>query len=432
MLVRWSNGMLGGSRKVVVSSAGSAQANLPSVNLGFWPDAGQRCGIVMGTEALLLPAGLKMETEQLLTRRWVRVGVTVAVWTLFGLFLGSQTYLAYRRSDMPIGWHRVFGLELAYAYVWAALTPLVLFLAKRYPIVRERWVKNLLVHLLVSVVIGFGTRVLHDLLLFQFVLEPKRTLYLFKLLLNVYLIFDYGAMIYWLIVLITFVFDYYRRYRGGEIRATRLEAQLAHAQLQALKMQLQPHFLFNTLHSISALVYKDAEAADKMIARLGDFLRLTLENGGAQEVSLQQELEFLKCYLEIERIRFRDRLMVRFRIEPQALDARLPNLILQPIVENAIKHGIAPRTSQGQIEIEASRLNGLLHIQVTDNGPGITENGDHGAMFKEGVGLANTQARLQQLYGSDHRLDLANTTRGGLSVILEIPYKPETLPAKSN
>lgn len=433
MLVRLSTAMFGGSRKVAVSSAGSAHTNLPSIgSLGFWPVTGQRCGIVMGTETLLLSTGLKMETEKLLARRWVRVGLTVGLWTLFGLFLGSQTYLAYKRSDMPIGWHRVFGLELAYAYVWAVLTPLVLFLANRYPIVRERWLRNLLIHLFASVVIGFGTRVLHDLILFQFVLDPKRTLLLVKLLINVYLIFDYGAMIYWLIVLVSFVFDYYRRYRGGEIRATRLEAQLALAQLQALKMQLQPHFLFNTLHSISALVYKDAEAADKMIARLGDFLRLTLENGGAQEVSLQQELEFLKCYLDIERIRYRDRLTVRFRIEPQALDARLPNLILQPIVENAIKHGIAPHTGQGQIEIEASRLNGLLHVQVTDNGPGLAENGDHGKILKEGVGLANTQARLQQLYGSDHRLDLANTTRGGLSVILEIPFKHERLPAKSN
>jgi signal transduction histidine kinase len=432
MPVRFSAAMFGGIRKVAVSSAGSAHANISSVdNLTFWREAGQGCGIVMGTGARLLSPGFTMETEKLLARRWVRVGVTVGLWTLFGLFLGSQTYLAYKRSDMPIGWQRVFALELAYAYVWALMTPLVLFLANRYPIVREKWLRNLLVHVLASVVIGFGTRVLHDLILFQFVLEPKRTLSLAKLLLNVYLIFDYGAMIYWLIVLISFVFDYYRRYRGGEIRATRLEAQLALAQLQALKMQLQPHFLFNTLHSISALVYKDAEAADKMIARLGDFLRLTLENGGAQEVSLQQELEFLKCYLEIERIRFRDRLTVRFRIEPQALDARLPNLILQPIVENAIKHGIVPHTGQGQIEIEAARLNGLLHVQVTDNGPGLV-NGDQGKILKEGVGLANTQARLQQLYGNDHRLDLINTARGGFSVILEIPFKQTTYPAKSN
>ncbi|HWN99530.1 MAG TPA: histidine kinase [Blastocatellia bacterium] len=431
MLVRLSTAMLGGNRKVVVSSAGSAHAKLQSVgNLGFWPEAAGRCGIVMETN--VLSPGLEMETEKLLERRWVRVGVTIGLWTLFGLFLGSQMYLAYSRGETQVGWRRIFALELSYAYVWAALTPLVLFLAHRFPVVRERWLRNLLIQIFASVVIGFGTRVFHDLMFINLISDPKRSFSLVKLLLNVYLIFDYGAMIYWLIVLITYVFDYYRRYRGGEIRATRLEAQLALSQLQALKMQLQPHFLFNTLHSISALVYKDAEAADNMIARLGDFLRLTLENEGAQEVSVQQELEFLKCYLDIERIRFRDRLTVRFKIDPQVLDARLPNLILQPIVENAIKHGIAPQTSAGRIEIEASRLNGLLHVQVTDNGSGLQPNGDSGMIIKEGVGLANTQARLQQLYGNDHRLDMINTTQGGFSVILEIPFKQQTLNAKSN
>jgi len=190
-------------------------------------------------------------------------------------------------------------------------------------------------------------------------------------------------------------------------------------------MQLHPHFLFNTLHSISALVHKNADAADKMIARLGDFLRLTLENSGAQEVSLQEELEFLKCYLEIERIRFEDRLSVQLAIDPEALDARLPNLILQPIVENAIRHGISRRTSAGRIEIEAHRLNGTLQVQVTDNGPGLASDSNSGTIVKAGVGLANTQARLKQLYGDRHRLDLSNATSGGLTVILEIPFREE-------
>jgi LytS/YehU family sensor histidine kinase len=188
-------------------------------------------------------------------------------------------------------------------------------------------------------------------------------------------------------------------------------------------MQLHPHFLFNTLHSISALVHKNADAADKMIARLGDFLRLTLENSGAQEVSLQEELEFLKCYLEMERIRFEDRLTVQMDIEPQALGARLPNLILQPIVENAIRHGISPRTSPGRIEIEARRLNGTLQVLVTDNGPGLPSDSNTGSIIKAGVGLANTQARLKQLYGNQHRLDLSNAASGGLTVILEIPFQ---------
>jgi two-component system LytT family sensor kinase len=368
---------------------------------------------------------VEMSIGALLQRRWIRAALIVAAWTMLASFLTSQMYLAYSRREIPIRWERIFFVELIYAYIWAALTPLILWLSRRFPIERLSWVRSLLVHLGVSLFIGFATRVLHDLLLFFVVSDAEWKFSLSKLLMNVYFMTDYGVMLYWLILLISYSFNYQRRYREGEVRATRLEAQLAQAQLQALKMQLHPHFLFNTLHSISALVHKNPDAADKMIARLGDFLRLTLENSGAQEVSLQEELEFLKCYLEIERIRFQDRLTVQMDIEPQALDARLPNLILQPIVENAIRHGISPQTSAGRIEIEARRLNGTLQVQVTDNGPGLSSDSNTGTIVKAGVGLANTQARLKQLYGDQHRLDLANAASGGLTVILEIPFREQ-------
>jgi sensor histidine kinase YesM len=368
---------------------------------------------------------VEMSIGTLLQRRWIRGVLIVAAWTMLATFLTSQMYLAYSRREIPIRWERIFFVELIYAYIWAALTPLILWLSRRFPIERLKWVRSLVVHLGASLFIGFATRVLHDLLLFFVVSDAEWKFSLVKLLMNVYFMTDYGVMLYWLILLISYSFNYQRRYREGEVRATRLEAQLAQAQLQALKMQLHPHFLFNTLHSISALVHKNADAADKMIARLGDFLRLTLENSGAQEVSLQEELEFLKCYLEIERIRFQDRLTVHMEIEPQTLDARLPNLILQPIVENAIRHGISPRTSAGRIEIEARRLNGALQVQVTDNGPGLSSDSNTGTIVKAGVGLANTQARLKQLYGDQHRLDLANAASGGLTVILEIPFREQ-------
>jgi two-component system LytT family sensor kinase len=370
--------------------------------------------------------GINMDGVRLMDRGWFRVASIIGIWTLFGLFLVSQTGLAFSRRDWPVNWYRIFSAELAFAYAWAALTPLVLWLARRFPLERERWPRSLAVHVLASLFIGLATRGFRDVMFFYLVAEPDSKMTFIKLFLNVYLFFDYGSMIYWLILLVSYALNYYRRYREGEIKTTRLEAQLAQAELQALKMQLNPHFLFNTLHSISALVHKDADAADKMIARLGDFLRLTLDSAGAQEVSLQQELEFLKCYLDIERIRFKDRLTVQMKIEPQALHARLPNLILQPIVENAIRHGIAPRTSQGHIEIEARRYDSILHLQVTDNGPGLPSNGNSGSIFK-GVGLSNTKARLQQLYGEEHRLDLSNTSRGGLSVTLEIPFNTERL-----
>ena len=385
------------------------------------------CAIVFSRQdvSLAYSENADMTAGRPLERRWVRAVLILAAWTVLASFLTSQMYLAYSRREIPIRWERIFAVELSYAYIWAALTPFILWLARRFPIERLHWIRSLLLHLGVSLLIGSSTRVLHDLMLFWVVADSEWKFSLSRLLMNVYFMTDYGAMIYWLILLISYSFNYQRRYREGEVRATRLEAQLAQAQLQALKMQLHPHFLFNTLHSVSALIHKNADAADKMIARLGDFLRLTLENSGAQEVTLQEELEFLKCYLDIERIRFEDRLSVDMDIEPQTLDARLPNLILQPIVENAIRHGISSRISAGRIGIEARRLNGTLQVQVTDNGPGLATESNSGSIVKAGVGLANTQARLKQLYGDSHRLDLSNAATGGLTVILEIPFRDQ-------
>jgi two-component system, LytTR family, sensor kinase len=365
---------------------------------------------------------MSMKAQRLFDRRWLRAFFIIGVWTLFGVFLASQSTLAFSRRDRPFSWQRILLVEMAFAYIWALLTPPVLWLAGRFPLERGRLPGSLTVHVFASIVIGFATRAFRDLMFVYFVSGYDGALPWTKLFFNSYLFFDYGTLLYWLMLLVSYATNYYRRYRVGEVRATRLEAQLATAQLHALKMQLQPHFLFNTLHSISALVHKDPQAADKMIARLGDFLRLTLDSAGVQEVPLHQELEFLKCYLDIEAIRFKDRLSVQMNIEPQTLEARLPNLILQPIVENAIRHGIAPRTDAGRIEIAARRLNGALQVQVIDNGPGLAGNGNNGRILKEGVGLANTQARLQQLYGDESRLDLANTGKGGFSVTLEIPF----------
>src|SRR5207253_4440117 len=233
--------------------------------------------------------------------------------------------------------------------------------------------------------------------------------------------FTEGIGVYLLVTFLTYAYHYYQRYQQGELRASQLEAQLSQAQLQALKMQLHPHFLFNTLHSISALLHKDTEAARKMISRLGDFLRLTLENSGTQEVTLKQEIEFLRCYLEIERIRFQDRLTTRVHVDANALDTHVPNLILQPIVENAIRHAIAPRSTPGEIEIHAKQEDGFLRIQVRDNGPGLPKNRNADSLFKKGLGLSNTLSRLDRLYGEQHRFDIANDPRGGLAVTLEIP-----------
>jgi len=220
------------------------------------------------------------------------------------------------------------------------------------------------------------------------------------------------------IVAVSHAFDYYRKYRERELRTAELEKRLVQAKLQALQMQLNPHFLFNTLHSISSLMHKDVEAADKMITRLSDLLRAALAGADTQEVTLRQELNLLQLYLSIEQIRFGNRLSVKMEIAPDTLEAQVPNLILQPLVENAIRHGIEPRARPGCIELRSQRQDSRLALVVSDNGAGISGNG----AVKEGVGLSNTRARLRELYGETHRFELVRPEAGGVRIELSLPF----------
>ena len=353
---------------------------------------------------------------------WARWVIIWGVWTLIGLVFTCQFYFSMFRSDRPVEWSYAIYLQLTWAYLWALVTPIILWVAGRFPIERQHWGRNLTVHVLASLALStFVTWSGHLLLYLNYGWRVGRPYPTDRALRFVIENFSEGIGIYLLIAIITYAFSYYNRYRKGELRAMQLEAQLSQAQLQALKMQLHPHFLFNTLHSISALLNRDTDKARTMITRLGDFLRLTLENSGTQEVTLQQEIEFLRCYLEIERIRFQDRLTTSVDIDPAALDSKVPNLILQPLVENAIRHGIAPRSTPGLINIQAKQENGLLRIEVRDNGPGLPVNRKDENLFNKGVGLANTQTRLERLYGAAHRFELINDPGGGLVVTLEIP-----------
>lgn len=366
---------------------------------------------------------LSTGAPRLWQRRFVRWLIIFGFWTVLAFIFTNQLYYTLLLSDRPMTWSEAASSQFVYPYLWAFGTVVILWLANRFPIERPRLARNLLAHALFSslaVVTLNGLFHIVRYLLFYSATEPYEARATLQTI--IYNSTEaYGT--YALLLLFNQAFRYYKRFREGELRASQLETQLTQAQLQALKMQLHPHFLFNTLHSISALVHTDPETADRMIARLGDFLRLTLENSGSQEVSLQKEIEFLRCYLEIERVRFRDRLTTEMKIEPRALDAPVPNLILQPIVENAIRHGVGPRSRPGHIEISAKRDNGLLRIEVKDNGPGLPAITDTHGRFREGLGLANTRARLARMYGTAHRLELANAPGGGLIVTLEIPTR---------
>ena len=356
--------------------------------------------------------------QTLLSNRLVRYGLIWGVWTVVTLFFSTQAYFTnWEPSRIP--YSQMLLSQASACYLWALATPLVLWLARRYCIERHNWVRRSLLHLLFSLAV-VSTLLVLNYPTFLFLLGRADYISWWGLFRFFYVNLDRWLLIYWLILFVSHAFSYYNSYRKGELKASQLRTQLVQSQLEALKMQVHPHFLFNTLHSISALLSKDTDAARKMIVRLGDFLRLTLENSGSMEVTLQQEIEFLNGYLEIERIRFQDRLTTDIRVDPEVLDVRVPNLILQPIVENAMRHAVGHSTS-GRVEVVAAPRNGVVRIEVRDNGPGIHAERLLEERRGQGIGLANTQARLVGLYGDSARFELSNNPTGGLVVTLEIP-----------
>ena len=356
---------------------------------------------------------------------WRKAALFFGGWTLVSLVFALISYAAaIGENHKDFGFLAALKLNLVQFYLWAILSPLLVRFSRRFPIeVRPLNIRNLLLYFPALILFAGIHQLMHLAVLWS--ISPRwRQQYpaLFDCY-RAYFAFGFyiDLIIASLIVVAVHALFYYQNFRASELAQASLKTQLAHAQLRALKMQIHPHFLFNTLHSISSLVLEDPPKANSMIARLGDFLRLTLENSNQHLVTLKEEAEFLRCYLEIEQVRFGDRLTVAFELEPQTLSVQIPHLILQPVVENAIQHAIAPRAMRGHINIEASQLNSSLRLEVRDNGPGITSNRDlRGA---EGVGLTNVRARLKQIYASDFRFELINGNDGGLAVVMEIPFR---------
>ena len=373
----------------------------------------------MSTENLAAAAADAPRLQRVWVKRLARLGIIWGMWTIAALFFSTQVFMMYYSERQPIPYARAFLVQGSACYLWALVTPLILWLARRFRIDRNQWLRKVVLHFLFSVALVSTLIALH-FLVYMILAGRASSITPLRLFGYVYPNLDRWILLYWFIFLMSHAFNYYNSYRKGELKASQLRTQLVQSQLEALKMQVQPHFLFNTLHSISALLSKDTEGARKMITRLGDFLRLTLENSGSMEVTLQQEIEFLNGYLEIERIRFQDRLTTEIKIDPTVLDVQVPNLILQPIVENAMRHAVGNSRS-GHVEITAAPRNGALHIEVKDNGPGLQVDRAFEARRGKGLGLANTQARLVGLYGTAARFEMLNRPSGGLTVTIEIP-----------
>jgi two-component system, LytTR family, sensor kinase len=360
---------------------------------------------------------------QIISRSWFRWALFAAVWTAIGLSFAAQFYISSSRLGRPVTWGFALNHALVDWYVFALLSGPVVWLSKRLPIHRGNWGKTLAVHLLASGLFSFSFVVIRAWVAqVQAWLggQPAEFADAFQPLLLKS--FHFNLLVYWVILSVGHALKYYRDAQERELRTSELEKHLAQARLQALQMQLNPHFLFNTLHAISSLMHKDVEAADCMIARLSELLRYALESTEEQEVPLRRELAFLDRYLEIEQTRFGDRLLVRKDIEPEALDLSVPNLVLQPLVENAIRHGIEPHARPGEVRLRAWRNGRALHLEVRDNGEGLV--GDNESI-SEGVGLSNTRARLFELYGDEYQFEFRNAKEGGLVVHVAIPSRPQ-------
>ncbi len=361
-------------------------------------------------------------------RRYGLIVVPIlAAWTLFALFFSTQLYLNmhYHGRLQPF-----FGILIPWlicGYLWAALTPVTLWLARRFPLEKEVIVRRVALHLLFGALVSLLQLVAYNFVFQTLVRRTSGSFFPLGPFQDVLVgQFHFNLLLYCVLVGLYQTYDYYRRFREREQRAAQLEleaaqleTQLTRAQLDALKMQLHPHFLFNTLNTISVLMEEDVVAANEMLLRLSDLLRAALKNNEAHEVTLDEELQFLEKYLQIEQARFQDRLKIRIDPAPETLAAYLPNLILQPLVENAIRHAVAPRATETLIEIRSRKLDGHLHLSVSDNGDGMI---DH-AVPTNGIGLSNTRARLEKLYGSDQDFRLETTPGSGVHISITIPFR---------
>jgi two-component system LytT family sensor kinase len=378
-------------------------------------------------------------------RPWLIWAVSFAVWTLVSLAATVSIYELYRSRGYPMTFASILGLELSQILTYAPLTPFVFALAIRFPIQRRNWVRRSFLHLLFAVAFSIAHIILRGITPYA-AWDGKLGTFVsgiwnsqahafeikWKIFENLFLsgVVDDITGTYVPIVMVALAVSYYRKFRDRGLHSAKLETQLVKAHLQALKSHLQPHFLFNTMHSISALMLTDVNAADTMMARLSDLLRMSLESSGVQITCLSRELEFVAGYLEIEKIRLAERLNVVLDIAAETLDAQVPSLLLQPLVENAIRHGVSRLSSGGSVWIIASHDGRDLNLRVRDNGPGLDKfaNGSPG----NGLGLRTTRERLQTLYGSRQSLEVHNLPNCGAEVCVQIPFQIEPHSAMDN
>lgn len=341
--------------------------------------------------------------------------LVLAGWTVVGVgYFLSSAFSVTPAVQQPSSWIGLLLFSVGTAWIWAALTPAVLWITRSTSPAAGNRARSLAVYLLTGVGFFVVSGVLEWILgvaTGQLTISQFWPTLLFECLAT-------RILAFLAIVTLGRTAHYFGLYRTRQLHASELESRLARTHLQVLKTQLQPHFLFNTLNAVAELVHTEPDAADLMITRLGRLLRLSLDNASYQVVPLRQEIDFLRVYLDIEQVRFQDRLQIVWDVAPETLDAAVPTLLWQPVLENAIRHGVTPLAGRGRIVIAAHREGEDLVLEIRDNGAGLPI----GAAPREGVGLRNIRERVHQLYGSRAQFNLAPASGGGTAATLRLPY----------
>lgn len=368
-------------------------------------------------------------------RRWVEAWLIVSFWACsFMLTVGRSALDPRGRGDSAgLDFVRVADEGVEYG-IWLLLTPLILWIARKFSFERGVWARRLALHVFLALAAAVAIDGLGHIALHLVIDRPIRPFLLGRSL-QTFRFLD-ELIVYLVVLAAGFARDYFLRYQerlreATELRAqtaelnanaVQLQAQLSEARLRALRMQINPHFLFNTLHTISTYIERDPRGVRRMIARLSDLLRYTLDKTDVNEVPLKQELGFVDGYLELQKIRFQDSLEVVYDVDPDVRDALVPNLILQPLVENAVRHGAGALESGGRVEVRAWREGEWLHLSIRDNGPGLPGAYTEPQRPAEGIGLRNTRARLEGLYGDTQNLVLEQQAAGGVDARIRIPF----------
>ncbi len=348
---------------------------------------------------------------------------------LFSLLFILQEYIGFSYSpeaDKPFPWTMALASTLPSFLLWPLFAPLIFRLSQAFMQGTRLSFSKISSHLIFSILVAFIHRVIATLLLFSVFLVVNGEWYgawnnhtyssIFVNILG-------SLLIFWILVGVFLAYDYYQKFREKQLELIRMENELNNAQLRALKMQLHPHFLFNTLHTISSLIDESTEDAQKMLSQIGFLLRSLLDQDQKQKISLKEEMKYIQSYLDIEQTRFRDRLKIEYDIEKETLQTQVPNLILQPLVENAIKHGFSKRTDCGKIKISGKRFNGQLELIVEDDGRGTR---DTKLAFKNGgIGLKNVKNRLAQMYKENYKLELTSNRENGFTARILIPFEQQ-------